>query len=700
MLFLSGQDARNSGCLQRCDTVSYIPVAEANEGLFLDVLGGLTGLQIDNYTPRQNSSPCCRDDDHPTCFSPPRFQGGDIHDYMDELNAYMSLAFEHLSTCGDRFRYRRIQGSHLYAPATRPNGAFDANRANARANRTPIPLAPSHDGFFGITVYANDIGSVPRFEWGADEMRWRFALSRRKVELVADVSLEDVGTEFVIDCVGFNFFHPFICQGGPAMVDVRDLELSIRFVLGTVHDPEVPVTHTRVVVQDVIAELDFGQISGLPFIIPQGTFRDKVQEAVRSGADVPRGVSDSLAEALPWLLDGISVDAMIRSIQAYQGEIVVIWHDPDCEPEVRAKPRAPEPEPEPVCGNGFLEPGEECDDGNELETDACLSSCVRARCGDGIVEAGVEDCDDGNAVRWDGCNGLCEREFVPEVPQMPVVTCGNRQYDPGEACDDGNEVDDDFCSNDCARVGSFSIVSHRPVILKLDGTVDIGESMSDHVDTGQPVPLTADPTRVRNLGDYCGVTEDGSFWSIFGWPESFGPEPTSELLSCSFGFWHGCVLYADRTVECFNDDGAAAEAVADLRFLDVAARTWGQGQTCGLTTDRIITCWGPPVPPFYGGTFDEIEFGGPLCGILDGEVSCWGADPFPPAPDSVPPWLEVSPASYQTCGVDSAHQLFCVGEYGGPPEDRYVAVDSFGIESCALTHAGEVYCWRSEIPGA
>ncbi|MBN1773723.1 MAG: DUF4215 domain-containing protein [Deltaproteobacteria bacterium] len=45
------------------------------------------------------------------------------------------------------------------------------------------------------------------------------------------------------------------------------------------------------------------------------------------------------------------------------------------------------------CGNGFVDPGEECDDGNTDNTDACLSDCRNATCGDGYVRTGTEDCD-------------------------------------------------------------------------------------------------------------------------------------------------------------------------------------------------------------------------------------------------------------------------------------------------------------------
>ena len=54
-----------------------------------------------------------------------------------------------------------------------------------------------------------------------------------------------------------------------------------------------------------------------------------------------------------------------------------------------------------VCGNGELEAEEACDDGNELNTDACLNDCSAASCGDNVArldlaegEEGHEACDD------------------------------------------------------------------------------------------------------------------------------------------------------------------------------------------------------------------------------------------------------------------------------------------------------------------
>ena len=46
---------------------------------------------------------------------------------------------------------------------------------------------------------------------------------------------------------------------------------------------------------------------------------------------------------------------------------------------------------------------EDCDDGNEVDTDDCRNDCTNAACGDGVVWAGVEECDDGNDVENDFC---------------------------------------------------------------------------------------------------------------------------------------------------------------------------------------------------------------------------------------------------------------------------------------------------------
>jgi cysteine-rich repeat protein len=94
---------------------------------------------------------------------------------------------------------------------------------------------------------------------------------------------------------------------------------------------------------------------------------------------------------------------------------------------------------ESLCGNGVLDGNEVCDDGNTLDGDNCSSTCDAVYfCGDGILE-GNEACDDGNTTDGDGCSSTCELESV----------CGNGVLDAGEACDDGNNIDGDGCSSVC-----------------------------------------------------------------------------------------------------------------------------------------------------------------------------------------------------------------------------------------------------------
>lgn len=109
------------------------------------------------------------------------------------------------------------------------------------------------------------------------------------------------------------------------------------------------------------------------------------------------------------------------------------------------------------CGNGQIDAGEQCDDGNTTPGDHCSATCqIESVCGDGVAE-GNEQCDDGNVAAGDGCAPVCR----PEV-------CGSGYTDPGETCDDGNTTDGDGCSATCQREPRCG-----------DGVLDPGESCDD-----------------------------------------------------------------------------------------------------------------------------------------------------------------------------------------------------------------------------
>lgn len=55
-----------------------------------------------------------------------------------------------------------------------------------------------------------------------------------------------------------------------------------------------------------------------------------------------------------------------------------------------------------TCGNTRIDDGEACDDGNQIDSDACTTACRPARCGDGVAQVGVDACD-GNDFAGSTC---------------------------------------------------------------------------------------------------------------------------------------------------------------------------------------------------------------------------------------------------------------------------------------------------------
>ena len=113
---------------------------------------------------------------------------------------------------------------------------------------------------------------------------------------------------------------------------------------------------------------------------------------------------------------------------------------------------------EGACGDGYLDPGEQCDDGNNVGGDGCSAGCrLEAACGDGFLDPG-EGCDDGNNRSGDGCSAACVIEGF----------CGDGFLDPGEGCDDGNNRNGDGCSAGCMVEGFCG-----------DGVLDPAEECDD-----------------------------------------------------------------------------------------------------------------------------------------------------------------------------------------------------------------------------
>ncbi|MFT3698509.1 MAG: hypothetical protein QM831_35520 [Kofleriaceae bacterium] len=88
-----------------------------------------------------------------------------------------------------------------------------------------------------------------------------------------------------------------------------------------------------------------------------------------------------------------------------------------------------------ACGNGYVDPGEQCDDGNQISNDGCSADCTsNETCGNGVRD-GVknEECDDGNLLDADGCDSKCQLETARwkniAIDQLPALAAASMVYD-------------------------------------------------------------------------------------------------------------------------------------------------------------------------------------------------------------------------------------------------------------------------------
>lgn len=128
------------------------------------------------------------------------------------------------------------------------------------------------------------------------------------------------------------------------------------------------------------------------------------------------------------------------------------------------------------CGNGVLDSGEECDDGNSNNNDACINGCQNAKCGDGFTWFGREECDDGaNNKDSNVCTSTCK-----------VAHCGDGLVWVGqEECDDRNSDNTDACTNACknARCGDgFTWGGHERCD---DGNTDSSDNCTNACETAR-----------------------------------------------------------------------------------------------------------------------------------------------------------------------------------------------------------------------
>jgi alpha-tubulin suppressor-like RCC1 family protein len=232
----------------------------------------------------------------------------------------------------------------------------------------------------------------------------------------------------------------------------------------------------------------------------------------------------------------------------------------------------------------------------------------------------------------------------------------------------------------------------------------------------------------------CGFTNlgRGYCWGLADLGQT-GVEPDSSC-SGSLGGFESCILLPKRMNE------------PQLSFTTISA---GGDFACGVTTDRLLYCWGndevgqigngldgagttPKLATVKSERFTTVSAGlHHACALnLNGRVFCWGSDsdgqlgddrtihsttPIPVA-DSTLRFTMISAGDNHTCGLSNTGAAYCWGRgeegqigNGGMFSQEvptavtggvfFTSIAAGGSHTCGVSTSGAIYCWGSNENG-
>jgi len=190
--------------------------------------------------------------------------------------------------------------------------------------------------------------------------------------------------------------------------------------------------------------------------------------------------------------------------------------------------------PTVLCGNGTIDPGEQCDDGNCIPNDACTDQCKTPICGDKIVQTG-EDCDDGQNEVGDMCPDDCKLDGGTDANNCasqlifsglsPTMTIGQWSYQGKLGYEAGTDI--------CKAQGGFGVCDYTQIktilddpaghpidMAKLAAAVPVGQSVTAWIHRTTPEMVNgmmSAPGPGGRCNDWVYPTShiaDGEFWTF------------------------------------------------------------------------------------------------------------------------------------------------------------------------------------------
>jgi alpha-tubulin suppressor-like RCC1 family protein len=384
-----------------------------------------------------------------------------------------------------------------------------------------------------------------------------------------------------------------------------------------------------------------------------------------------------------------------------------------------------------LCGNGELDPDEECDDGDD-NTNSC-------------PEPGCEY-----------CTTTCQAETTPNIAPPLVVSTDPADEAVGiavdttvsatfsEAMDDVTLTDTTFLleSDEGSVAGAVSlatsVATFTPTSLLAFDTTYIATLATD-VESDQGVALeeaytwsftTRPGIRALGLGQFfsCAVRTDGS---LLCWGQNDRdqtgtglttdvPRPTAiqaagidDWLVVDGSLTHACAVQSDHTLWCWGDNEAGklgdnsttdsdVPVQADAPSADWLAVAPGFVHTCAVKLDGTVWCWGRSLSGQLGNGSTEVDgsqvpvqagSGSNHTFVTSGEqhtcalsqdetLWCWGNN----APGQV--------------GIGSFEVREPVPKQVGTAGDQWISVAAGWFHTCAVKRPGTLWCWGDGFAGA